>query len=90
MHLIRLLRMGNEILTGKGVNVDRTHIDRDHLMDIRNGVFTFEQIEAEANELNKNADEAYKISTLAKKPNLEKINALRMDILERHLWKQRK
>ena len=90
MHLIRLLRMGNEILEGKGVNVDRTGIDREHLMDIRNGVFKFEEIEAEANELNKSADEAYKTSTLPKKPNLEKINALRMDILERHLWKQRK
>lgn len=90
MHLIRLLRMGNEILTGKGVNVDRTDIDREHLMNIRNGKFTFNEIEAEAKELNKSADEAYKTSTLPKKPNLDKINNLRMDIIESHLWKQRK
>lgn len=87
MHLIRLLRMGVEILSGKGVNVDRTNIDREHLMDIRNGLLTFDEIEAESNQLNAKADELYKTSTLPKKPNLEKINALRMDILERHLWK---
>jgi predicted nucleotidyltransferase len=86
MHLIRLLTMGNEILEGKGVNVDRTGIDRDHLMDIRNGVFTFDEIESQATILNARADENYKTTKLAKKPNLEKINALRMDIIERHLW----
>jgi len=86
MHLVRLLTMGNEILEGKGVNVDRTGIDQAHLMDIRNGVFTFDEIESQANELNLRADENYKTTTLPKNPNLEKINALRMDILERHLW----
>jgi len=86
MHLVRLLTMGNEILEGKGVNVDRTHIDQAHLMDIRNGVFSFDEIEEQAIVLNTRADENYKTTQLAKKPNLEKINALRMDILERHLW----
>ena len=52
--------MGIEILDGKGVNVDRTGIDRDHLMDIRNGAFTFDQILEEANTLNAKADELYK------------------------------
>ena len=90
MHLIRLLSMSVEILSGHGVNVDRTNIDRDYLMEIRNGLFSFDEIEEHANKLNAKADELYKTSTLPKKPNLEKINALRMDILERHLWKQRK
>jgi predicted nucleotidyltransferase len=86
MHLIRLLTMGNEILTGKGVNVDRTNLDQEYLMNIRNGVYTFDEIEAHANILNQNADESYKTSKLPKKPNLTKINDLRMDIMERHLW----
>lgn len=86
MHLVRLLNMGVEILEGNGVNVDRTNIDQELLMDIRNGVYTFDEIEVMANELNARADKAYKTTSLPVKPNLEKINALRMDILERHLW----
>ncbi len=89
-HLIRLLKMSTEILSGKGVLVDRTNIDREYLLDIRNGKYTFEQVLEESNKLNKEADELYKTTKLAKKPNLNKINELRMDILERHLWKQRK
>lgn len=85
MHLIRLLRMGVEILGGNGVNVDRTNIDRDHLMDIRNGVFTFDQILEEADALNAKADELYKTCTLPKKPNSEKIDGVLINILDKHL-----
>ena len=88
MHLIRLLRMGIEILDGKGVNVDRTGIDRDHLMDIRNGAFTFDQILEEANTLNAKADELYKTCSLPKSPNQEKIDTVLMSILDEHLRKR--
>ena len=85
MHLIRLLRMGVEILEGKGVNVDRTNIDREHLMDIRNGVFNFDQILEESNALNAKADELYKTCALPKLPNQEKIDKLLVAILDTHL-----
>lgn len=85
MHLVRLLRMSIEILEGKGVNVDRTNIDREHLMDIRNGVFSFDQILEESNELNTKADELYKTCILPKLPNKEKIDKLLIAILDTHL-----
>lgn len=87
MHLVRLLNMSIEILEGKCVNVDRTKIDREHLMDIRNGVFSFDQILEESNELNAKADELYKTCTLPKLPNKEKIDSLLISILDEHLTK---
>lgn len=48
-HLIRLLRMGGEILRGEGVKVLRP--DAAELTDIRNGKFTYEQIVKQAEDL---------------------------------------
>jgi predicted nucleotidyltransferase len=42
MHLVRLLRMGMEILRGEGVQVFRP--DREELLEIRNGAWTYEQL----------------------------------------------
>jgi predicted nucleotidyltransferase len=57
MHLTRLLRMGLEILQGKGVIVHRP--DAEELKAIRNGAFTYEQIVEQAGELDKQIEEAY-------------------------------
>lgn len=43
MHLIRLLSMGTEILSGEGINTFREK-DRDFLLDIRNEKYTNEEI----------------------------------------------
>ena len=42
MHLVRLLRMGREILQGKGVLVRRP--DAEELLDIRNGSLTYDEL----------------------------------------------
>jgi len=46
MHLIRLLRMGGEILRGEGVLVLRP--DREELLAIRSGALTYDDLETEA------------------------------------------
>jgi hypothetical protein len=43
-HLVRLLNMGIEIIRDGKVNVDRTGIDADVLLDIRNGGWTYERL----------------------------------------------
>ena len=48
MHLIRLSRMGREILRDEVVNVDRREIDADDLLAIRAGDWTYEQVISEA------------------------------------------
>ena len=57
MHTIRLLRMGCEILNEEAVKVKRS--DRDFLLDIRNGKYSYEYIVAEAERLEKNELENY-------------------------------
>ncbi len=43
LHLIRLLKMGTELLEGKGINTYREK-DRNLLLDIRNGKYSYEEI----------------------------------------------
>lgn len=62
-HVFRLLNMGIEILRDKKVNVKRP--DRDFLLDIRNGKYSYEWIVAEAARLEKEVlEQAYIESTL--------------------------
>jgi len=84
-HLIRLLLMSVEILSGKGVLVDRTGIDRDYLMDIRNGQYTFDEILEHCDELTKKGNALYKDTVLPENPNYDKINDLLADTLDEHL-----
>lgn len=56
-HLIRLLRMGHEILSGKGVIVKRP--DREELLEIRNGGWTYEQVIEHAKELDDSCLKVY-------------------------------
>lgn len=89
MHLIRLLKMGIEILTEGEVNVLR-HDNRE-LMDIRNGKYTREEIEGEAKRLQNLLDAAYVNTTIPTKPDYDKINAWVTDVQRRSLdWRGNK
>lgn len=44
-HLVRLMRMCREIMVDGKVNVDRTGIDADELIAIRNGAWSYEKLE---------------------------------------------
>lgn len=43
-HAVRLMHMGIEVAQGEGIKVDRTNIDRDFIMNIRNGNTSYEEI----------------------------------------------
>jgi len=83
-HLIRLLKMGKEILQTGKVNVDRTNIDAEELKAIRNGSMKYEEIEQYANDSDKELDILYEKSTLQKAPQIEKIDALCVEIIEEY------
>lgn len=76
MHCARLLAMGIEIAETGKVNVDRSNIDRDFLLNIRLGNTTYdklmEYLETQKNKL----DEIIDKSTLPDHVDLEKLNAL--------------
>lgn len=83
MHLIRLLRMGIEILTKEEVIVLRP--DREELLDIRNGKWEYERLVSYAENLEKQLDNLYNQSTLLKCPNIQEIDRLLQDITEEFL-----
>lgn len=61
MHLVRLIRMGEEILEGKGVIVKRP--DRDELLAIRGGAWSYEHLLSWAESKLGRLDELYRTST---------------------------
>lgn len=82
MHLIRLLLMGSEILEGKGINTYREN-DRELLLDIRNGKYTYDEIFQMVDVYDKRFKYAMENCVLPDKPDFEKINELVMEINKR-------
>lgn len=83
MHLIRLLRMGKEIITTGEVNVLRP--DREELLAIRQGKIPYEDLVAIAEQYEKELDALYEKSPLPKKPNHKAINELLINMTEEFL-----
>lgn len=79
MHLIRLLIMGTEILKGEGINTYRRK-DREFLLDIRNGKYSYEEIFELVDKYEKEFKYASEYTELPSKPNFNKINELVMEI----------
>jgi uncharacterized protein len=85
MHCIRLLNMGLEIIKTGKVNVDRTGIDADMLIDIRNGRWTYEQVVEYSDSMISKLEESYKTSPLRRSPDSEKVNKVMIGIIEDYL-----
>jgi predicted nucleotidyltransferase len=67
-HLIRLLRMGCEILETGEVNIDRRGIDADELRAIRSGSYEYARVVGMADELDARLKAAAASSTLPDQP----------------------
>lgn len=78
-HLVRLHRMSQEILSGKGVIVKRP--DAEELLAIRNGAWTYDQLKDWFEKKTLEVEELYKTTTLPKSVNYEKINGLYQKLL---------
>ena len=87
MHLIRLLRMGTEIMRGEGVQVKRK--DRAELLAIRNGSLDYDELVAMAEEYERQLENLYQTSDLPHAPNVEQINRLLLEVY-RDYWSQHK
>lgn len=80
MHLVRLMRMGLEILREGKVKVRRP--DAEELIAIRNGAWTYDQLIDWASLQEKLFEEAARDSTLPEEPNLRAINNLCVELIE--------
>lgn len=78
-HLIRLFLMGTEILEGRGINTYREK-DRQLLLDIKHGKYTYEEIFEMVNKYEKEFKYASDNTSLPVKPNYKKVEELLMSI----------
>lgn len=81
MHLVRLLRMGLEILTLGEVRVKRP--DAQELLEIRNGNWTLDKIISYSEDLQLQLDEAYEKSSLPFTADWKAIEDLQIELVER-------
>lgn len=80
-HLVRLIRMCREVLTTGKVIVKRP--DREELLAIRNGAWTYEQLIEFAEKEDALLNELYlKSNTLPKVPDRDKLDELHIEIVE--------
>jgi len=78
MHTFRLLNMAGEIAQYGQVIVNRP--DRDFLLKIRNGEFEFDELMNMVDEKMEQINELYRTSTLPNKPDLQKAEAILLQI----------
>lgn len=80
MHLVRLMRMCEEIMITGKVQVKRS--DREELLAIRSGAWSYEQLIEWADTMDKSMDTLYKQSKLPHSPNRTKLDTLCVDLVE--------
>jgi len=81
-HLVRLMRMGYEILTGHKVVTRRP--DREEILAVKNGAWSYEQVMEFAKSMQSKLDEAYKTTTLKKSVDFAKVNQLYHTLFEEY------
>jgi hypothetical protein len=87
MHLIRLMRMGLEILRDEEVIVKRP--DAQELLSIRNGAWSYEEVVEYANQMDAEIrGHWYQTTKLPKKPNVKLAGQLLFELQSR-LWEPR-
>lgn len=88
--MIMLQRQAIEMLAGKGLLLDRTNIDRSYLMDIRQGNIQFDEILKESESNNLEIERLFETTTLPANPKINKIEQLKMEVIEKYLWREKK
>jgi predicted nucleotidyltransferase len=83
MHLVRLMRMGMEILETGKVNVFRP--DREELKAIRNGAWSYDRLVEYADKYEKRLEELYATTKLPKQPNRKFLDTLCVNIIDEYI-----
>ena len=83
-HAVRLLRMGVEFLRTGRFDVDRTGMDAEELKEIKRGQWPLERVQAEAERLFTEAENALRTSRLPERPDREGAEALLVGIPKEH------
>lgn len=85
MHSFRLMNMCIEIAKGESVKLDRTSIDREFLMDIRNHKFEYDEIADMIDKKKEEMDLAISQSNIPEKIDVDLVNDLLINIRKKQL-----
>ena len=80
MHCFRLMAMAKEIAEGKGVILDRTNIDRDFLLDVRNRKYGYSELQTKMLQLKEEMDKAIENSTIKEEMDPYLVNDILLKI----------
>jgi len=86
-HLVRLMVMCKEILQGKGVIVYREN-DKDLFLEIKNGLWSYEQLMEWFERINLEIEELYETSTIPNSPDRVALDNLCQEIVVEFLSKE--
>lgn len=81
---VRILTMAKEMAQGKGMLLDRTNIDRDWLLKIKNHGVTYDEIMRYVENLEENMQEEFEKSSLPDEPDIDLLEKIMLDIRYKH------
>ena len=84
-HSFRLIAMCTEIARGDGFNVDRTDIDREFLLKVKNHGYEYDEVIEMLDQKKKEMDEAIAVSTIPDKIDVNYVNDMLIDIRRKQL-----
>lgn len=83
-HCVRIFTMATEIAQGKGMILDRTGIDREFLMSIKNHELSYDEMFKYVEDLKDRMEETFEKSNLPESPDLDLLNKIMIQIRKSH------
>ena len=89
-HSVRLLHMGIEIAKTGVINIDRTNIDRDFIMNVRLGKMSYDELINYLDSKKEEMDKAIEESTIPDKIDTDFVNNILLNIRKKQIeaWKK--
>lgn len=87
-HCVRIFTMAKEIADGKGMLLDRTDIDRDFLLSIKNHKLSYDEVMMYVENLKDDMEESFIKSTIPDSPDLDLLDKILIKIRKDHYSKK--
>ena len=81
---IRLMTMAKELSEGQGMKLDRSEIDRDFLLSVKNHALTFDQVISKMDELESSMKYSFEKSNLPDEPDRDLLEDILVQIRKTH------